>query len=102
MIPGGDASSILEVVLAGDLGLGVWPSPPQCTVTSEKKEMKKEQVKTEEPSVMPTLWPGSLFSPEIGDLPVHGVGKHNSQGHALLSLVGGVAEHKTLRMVGCR
>ena len=41
------------------------------------------------------------FSPEIGDLPVHGVGEHNSQGHALLSLVGGVAEHKTLRMVGC-
>ena len=61
MIPGGDASSVLEVVLAGDLGLGVWPSPPQCAVTSEKKEMKKEQVKTEEPSVMPTLWPGSLF-----------------------------------------
>ena len=38
MIPGGDASSVLEVVLAGDLGLGVWPSPPQCTVTSEKKK----------------------------------------------------------------
>merc|ERR1719221_1639134 len=65
--PGGDASSVLEVVLAGDLGLGVWPSPPQCAVTSE-----------------------------VGDLPVHGVGKHNSQGHALLSLVGGVAKHKTL------
>ena len=37
MIPGGDASSVLEVVLAGDLGLGVWPSPPQCAVTSEKR-----------------------------------------------------------------
>ena len=32
--PGGDASSVLKVVLGGDLGLGVWPRPPQCSVTS--------------------------------------------------------------------
>ena len=35
--PGGDASSVLKVVLGGDLGLGVWPRPPQCSVTSEER-----------------------------------------------------------------
>ena len=50
---------------------------------------------------MPNIMARVTFSPEIGDLPVHGVGEHNGQGHALLSLVGGVTEHKTLRMVGC-
>ena len=64
--------------------------------------MEKEQVKTGEPSVMQNIIARVTFSPEIGDLPVHGVGEHNSQGHALLSLVSGVAEHKTLGMVGCR
>ena len=63
--------------------------------------MKKEQVKTGDPSAMPNIMARVTFSPEIGDLPVHGVGEYNSQGHALLSLVSGVAEHKTLQMVGC-
>ena len=58
-------------------------------------------MKTEEPSVLPNIMARVTFSPEIGDLPVHGVGEYNSQGHALLSLIGGVAEHKTLHMVEC-
>merc|ERR1719320_1171257 len=33
--PGGDASSVVKVVLTGDLGLGVWPSPPQCAVAPQ-------------------------------------------------------------------
>ena len=50
-------------------------------------------------SVMPnikTLWPGSTFSPEIGDLPVHGVGEDHGEGHALRRLVRGVPEHQAL------
>ena len=35
---GWDAGSVLEVVLAGDLGLGVGPGPPQGPVTSGGRE----------------------------------------------------------------
>ena len=67
MIPGGDASSILEVVLAGDLGLGVWPSPPEGVV-----------------------------APEFGQLAVECMSQDHGQRHALLRLVSCVAKHETL------
>ena len=35
--------------------------------------------------------------PEVGDLLVHGVCEDDSEGHALLRLVSGVAEHQALR-----
>ena len=67
MNPSWDACSVLEAVLARDLCLGVGTGPPQSAVP-----------------------------PQVGQLPVEVVGKLHSQGHALFSLVSGIAEHQTL------
>ena len=59
-----------ESFYLSDLGLGVGTRPPEGSV-----------------------------APEVAHLPVERVREDHGQGHALLGLVGGVAEHQTLETV---
>ena len=63
----GDTGTVFKLVLAGDLSLGVWPSPPEGVV-----------------------------APEFGQLAVECMSQDHGQRHALLSLVSCVAKHETL------
>ena len=62
--------SLNSIFLNSDLGLGVGTRPPEGAV-----------------------------APEVAHLPVERVREDHGQGHALLGLVGGVAEHQTLETV---
>merc|ERR1719450_2009148 len=63
----GNTGTIIKNVFSSDLCLGVRSCPPKSSIT-----------------------------PQVRDLLVHLMSKYKGQGHALLSFIGSISEHKTL------
>merc|ERR1719430_522939 len=68
----GYTGTLVKYIFCSNLSLGVRSCPPQGSV-----------------------------SPQVRDLLVHLVSKHEGQGHALLCLIGGITEHKSLHDISC-